>query len=347
MLKPYTKAQVTFDIIREIGQEGKNSKVYIAKDHNLNADLVIKEIQKSTITDVNEYFNESKILYLSNHPNVVQVHYACEDNDCIYIAMPHYQNGSIKALINSRYLTVREILIYACQFISGLHNIHSKKLIHFDVKPDNILISDSNEALISDFGLAKHTNLSGIAGQDKMYVRQYPPEVYDGDHFTNTFDIYQVGITLYRMCNGNDVFDNQFSKYVVNGELERDAFKFDVKNGKFPDRDFFHMHIPTKLRKVVKKCLDIDPAKRFQSAIEISNALAEIEGNELDWCYNEENGDKNWTKDCGDKGYRLKVDSAGNAVATKRTASGRESRITEYCGTSIADAKIKDFIKRH
>jgi serine/threonine protein kinase len=162
MLKPYKRAEVTFEPILEIGQEGKNSTVHVVNDPNLNAQLVIKTIPKSSL-NVAEYFSESQILYLSSHPNVVPVHYACEDADSIYIAMPYFQKGSLNVLMSNKSLTVREIIKYACQFLSGLHNIHSKRLIHFDVKPDNILLSDSDEALISDFGLSRHTDYSGLA----------------------------------------------------------------------------------------------------------------------------------------------------------------------------------------
>ncbi len=90
----------------------------------------------------------------SAHPNVVQIHYACYDADRIYLAMPYYRKGSVTSLITDKYMTVREIVTVGCQVLSGLHNIHSKGLIHFDVKPDNILLSDRGEALLSDFGLA-------------------------------------------------------------------------------------------------------------------------------------------------------------------------------------------------
>jgi len=131
--------------------------------------------------------------------------------------MPYYAKGSIKILLSNRFLTVRQIIRYAIQFLTGLHNIHSKKLIHFDVKPDNILISDNDEAMLSDFGLAQPVNLLGIAGQDRLYNKQRPPEAFKYDHFDLRYDIYQVGITLYRMCNGNDIFNNQFLKY-TNGK---------------------------------------------------------------------------------------------------------------------------------
>ena len=88
MLKPYQKAELMFDIIKEIGQDGQNSKTYVTHDHQLNAEIVTKQILKSKLNSPAEFFAESQALYTSAHPNVVQVHYACYDNDHVYVEMP-------------------------------------------------------------------------------------------------------------------------------------------------------------------------------------------------------------------------------------------------------------------
>ena len=141
--------------------------------HQLDAEIVVKQIPKAKIASTANFFDESKALYASAHPNVVQIHYACEDTDSVYLAMPYYRKGSVTGLITGKNMTVREIVTVGCQILSGLHNIHSKGLIHFDVKPDNILLSDRQEALLSDFGLAKQMNLSGVAFQDRLYSVSY------------------------------------------------------------------------------------------------------------------------------------------------------------------------------
>ena len=168
---------------REIGADGQNSRTNASRDHQLDAEIVTKQIAKSKLNSPANFFDELKALYTSAHPNVVQIHYACQDDDYIYLAMPYYRKGSVKGLITGRHMTVREVVAIACQVLSGLHNIHSKRLIHFDVKPDNILLSDRGEALLADFGLAKQTNYSGIAAQDRLYVKTTPPEATRGDQF--------------------------------------------------------------------------------------------------------------------------------------------------------------------
>lgn len=128
MFSPLQIAQVSFQLKDEIGAEGKNSKTYIARDHQLDADIVIKKIDKSDIQHRDTYFEESRRLYASAHPHVVQLHYACESDEHVFLAMPHYTNGSLKSLISKCFLTVREIITIGCQIASGLHNIHSKGL---------------------------------------------------------------------------------------------------------------------------------------------------------------------------------------------------------------------------
>jgi len=344
MINIYNFAQVSFNLKSEIGQEGKNSNTYIADDHQLGAEIVIKKIAKKNLDSLDTFFNESKILYLSSHPNVVQIHYACQDNDNIYIAMPYYKNGSLNNLINSKFLTVREIVVLGCQIASGLHNIHSKRLIHFDIKPDNILLSERGEALISDFGLSRHTDITGKAFQDRMYIKMLPPEALNGDQFTALFDVYQLGLTLYRMCNGNSNFYAQFHAYgETTSSFDRDKFRFDIRNSRFPNRSAFLEHIPEKLRKIIKKCLEPEIINRYRATIEVANALAEIDGNTLDWQFSQTDVSKVWTKLINDREYKLAIASDGTSLAEKKTLS-KVTRIPDYCKQSLTSRDIKKFL---
>lgn len=341
MLKPYHKAELTFDIIREIGQDGKNSHTFIAHDHQLNADIVAKRLLKASLNSPDEFFAESKALYASAHPNVVQVHYACFDDDHVYVAMPYYSAGSMKDLMAARHLTVREIIAMGCQVLAGLHNIHSKSLIHFDIKPDNILLSARGEALISDFGQAKQMNFSGIAAQDRLYGKMIPPEATRTDHFDRRFDIYQVGLTLYRMANGNAHFYDQFAKYGPPNNFDRGAFQFDVRNGRFPDRSSFLPHIPSTLRNVVRRCLEVDPASRYGSAVDVANAIAGIDGPCLDWQLQLQGNSRVWTKTIDGTKLEVVVNADGSCEGYKATDSGTRRRVRDLCKNSINDKELK------
>lgn len=345
MLKPYKRAEVSFELQKEIGHEGRNSRVHVAHDPNLDATVVIKTIAKPTL-DVDAYFAESQLLYRSNHPNVVPIHYACEDADSIYLAMPYFERGSLNKEISNRFLTVREAIRYATHFLSGLHNVHSKQLVHLDIKPDNILLTERNEAMLSDFGLAKRTNYSGLAEQDRMYVRILPPEYFQKKGFDARSDIYQVGLTLYRMLNGNKVFYDQFDAYGTGKDFDREHFRHDVLNERFPRRDAYPEHVPQRFRRVIAKCLKSDPAARYRAATDVVTALADIGGADLDWQYSVDADSRRvWSKSEEDRMIRLCVDSTGCAYADKTCGEAAARRIKDYCKEGITSAEIRKFLK--
>ena len=345
MLRPHSRAEVEFDLIKNIGQEGCNSTVHIAYDRQLDAEIVVKRVSKADLSSAAEFFEESRILYLGSHPNVVQIYYACQDDDNIYIAMPLYIRGSLNRLLEERFLTVREIVAHGCQIASALHHIHSKQLIHFDVKPDNILLSDRGEALLSDFGLAKKMNDTGIALQDTNYVKMLPPEAVHSEEHSCAYDIYQFGVTLYRLCNGNQVFNQQFNSYVTDNLLECKRFADDIKSGVFPCRNTYPEHIPLRIRKVIKKCLEPNPSERFRAAIEVANELAQIDEC-LDWQYEVLPQSRSWTHDDSEKQIKLIIDEHGKASATKTNlTSSRSSRIRAFCKDNLSPSELKAFFK--
>jgi serine/threonine protein kinase len=345
VLAPYNKAEVSFRLDKEIGQEGANSKTYVAHDEHLDAEIVIKKVPLGGVGSIDQYFEESRILYMSAHPNVVQVYYACKDPSHIYIAMPYYQRGSLNTLMNSRFLTVREIVTLGCQIAAGLHNIHSKRLVHFDIKPDNVLLSDRGEALVSDFGLSRRTSTSGKAEQDRLYFKMCPPEAYKSVEHDARFDIYQFGLTLYRMCVGNAEFYQQFNAFAPSSNFDVNSFKVAVRNGQFPDRSQLPEHIPARLRTVISECLHDDPAQRTQAAVEVANGLAQVD-EKLDWKYSiSPTGHREWVRFQDEMQYRITVAPDGSSYAQKGKTGGKLSRITNYCSSSITSASLKKFLK--
>lgn len=347
MLKPYSLAEVQFQLIDEIGAEGNNSRVFTAHDPQLGTQLIIKKIEKIKLASEDEFFTESSLLHKSAHTNVVPIHYACQDDSHIYLAMPYFSRGSLKSLLAQRMLSVREIVVLGTQFLSGLHHIHSKQLIHFDVKPNNILVSPRGEAVLSDFGLAKQTNFAGIAGQDRIYGSMSPPEAFQGDQFTNKLDIYQSGLTLYRMSVGDTEFYRQYNAYIENGELNRHKFRHAIRNAQFPDTSIFPEHIPQRIRKTIKRCLETEPNERFSSAIEIVNELASVDGNILDWTYSVTTQSRVWEKRVDGKIFQLLVNADGSSIATRKIGNGDVRRIVDYCADQITTNKIRHFLEEH
>ena len=346
MLRPHRRAEIGFEFLREIGQHGQNSRTYIARDPQLNAEIVVKEMAKSGL-DAGRFFGEAQALYASSHPNVVQIHYACEDDDCVYVAMPLYRNQSLKDLLRRRFMTVREIISMGCQILAGLQHVHSKGLVHFDVKPDNVLISDRGEGLLSDFGLTRPIGPRGLAEDDFGYVRTQPPEGFRGYEFPRTFDIYQVGMLLYRMCCGPDEFERQFSRFMPGNVFNRNAFMVAVVNGQFPDKSRFPAHIPERMRSVVKKCLQPDPTDRFLSALDVANSLAVVDGLTLDWRHSELQACQRWEKNVEGTLIEFEWSDTGGTSCYKTKGAGNRRRFLEGCLDRMTDRQVRTFLGEH
>lgn len=329
----YEVAQVNFEKKASIGAEGKNSLAFLAIDHQLGAEIVIKQIKKTDIENQETFFEEARKLYATAHQYVVSIHYACQDENNVYIAIPYYSKGSLKAAMNKRLLTVREVLRYSFHIISALHNIHSKGLIHFDIKPDNILLSDRDEALLSDFGLASWVNPEGFATPESIYNRMAPPEFLQDGEFSTASDIYQFGLTLYRMCNGDGHFYDQLNS------LTPETFYDYLGKGLFPDRKAFLPHIPSKLRKVIRRCLEVLPADRYETVLELANDLAHIDGEHLDWQFVTSDLDAVWTKEKDGMLYEFTHFKDGSTTLTKGRTGAAKKRVTAAC---LKSAKTKD-----
>ena len=280
MTKLLKISKLNFKKKEELNTEGQNSKTYKILDLQLNADLVLKEIKKEDLkkTGEEDYFKESKILYMCEHPNICKIRWSTYDEENIYISMPFYKNGSLNKYIDENILTVRQIIKYSLDILTGLHYIHSKNLVHFDIKPTNILIDNSGKAIITDFGLSKFLNESGFAQNSVFYRNHIPYEaIIDSGKLTNQADIYQFGLTLYRILVSKEDWILQFDNIKNWNE-----FKKAIEEKTFPNTDFIRPYIIKPIRDILKKCIEIDLEKRYNSVIEIINDFSKIDY-ALDW----------------------------------------------------------------
>lgn len=332
---------LSFEIEGTIGDnEGKNSSVFLATDKQLGARLVVKQITKESLKnlgiDIEEYYNESQALYASKSPYVVEIQYACEDEENIYLTMPYLKSGSLNKVMDEKNLTVREIIKYSNDILNGLALIHSKHLIHLDLKPTNILIDDSGKAKITDFGLAKFLDENGLAEQGYSYNWHREPESFLINKRSIYSDIYQFGMILYRMCNGNNILNKQAAYLKID---TWDRLKQCITEGKFPFRKYYLPHIPLKLRKIVEKCLSLNPTDRYNNVIDIMNELNSIIDC-LDWRYCP-TAEYIYQKFFNNKYILLKVeeyDNHFNIISIRTDYNGNnQRRIIKYCKENLKD----------
>lgn len=367
------EATVRFEKSREIGQEGRNSRVFIAHDKYLDAEIVVKEIPvpNDGSNNLEHYLKEARILYRSTHPFVAAILYACVDNtpqpnaQILYLAMPYYREGSLKQYLKRNSCTVKDIVRFSVNFLSGLHNIHTKHLVHGDIKPDNILINDRGEALLSDFGLATHLPESGIVQFCGAYVLHIPPEILSQNvppgkpiFLSYQSDIYQVGLTLFRLCIGEDGFksylQNEYNLGPENGSFQKDKFIDDVISGKYPKltRDIIPLHIPNKLISIIKKCVKPNPEDRYNSVLAIINDLNTLGPKGLQWSIDMEQSDTTktvWVNDADDRSkivFIVQNDNSGHAYRENK-ADGSQRRITKMCKMRVTNREAKEFFEEY
>lgn len=302
---------IPVEFIQEIGQNGQNSQVFLAKETNINRDIVIKQILKSNLNT--NYYQEAIYLNQAKHPNVVEINYAGESSckKYVYLAMPYYKNKSLKEKIFAPNLTVQDILKYSIEFLSGLNCLHIKKLLHLDIKPDNILISDQNNALLSDFGVVTtFPTGKSVQPSNPMFLMLWSPE-YINSGTTNIFtDIYQVGVTLYLMCHKVNI-DDLLPQHLLSlsGNAGIDELQKLIKSGKLYPKTY-PKHIPMEIQKIINRCLHIDMSKRYSSIRGLINDLSQIKPNKnLEWNYQKTNQHEKWWRSDNKECF---LDNSGN-----------------------------------
>lgn len=264
-------AEIRYERGDQIGiGQGMNSAVFLATDPQLQGPIAVKEIPKSRLgNSVKRYFEEARVMFASAHPNVVPIQYACQTPIVVCLAMPYYPAGSLASRICSGPLPLRAIIRVGDGVLSGLAQVHLKGFLHLDVKPTNVLFNTNGSPMLADFGQAREVLNNGTVQVPEMYIHAWPPEVATKGVATVESDLFQVGLLLYRAANGDPWYQRQIP-------LKEDLEKKIVR-GKFPDRSLFMPHVPSRLRRVIRKALRIDPAERFRSATDMAQALGRVQ----------------------------------------------------------------------
>ncbi len=230
-------SSIQYEKRRQIGVgQGLNSVVFLGFDPQLGGEIAVKEIEKCNLgNDPTAYFNEAQIMFEASHPNVVPIQCASASTDKIYLAMPYFRRGSLADRIHQIPLSLRETLTTAHGVLSGLARIHRAGSLHFDIKPSNVLFSDTEVPMVADFGQARRIGPHGTVQVPPMYALGIPPEPWAHQVGLVQSDIYQCGLLLYRTVNGDLFFQEQRLKIAHDHELSAR-----VQAGKFPDRNLFY-----------------------------------------------------------------------------------------------------------
>jgi serine/threonine-protein kinase len=244
-------------------------------------------------------------------------------NGSLYIAMEYLRQGSVEARYRGRPVPLRSAVKYLSDLCWGLEYSHNQGYIHRDIKPGNILLGPDGVVKLSDFGLAVRVP-RGETASPYGYLTHVAPEVFSKGNTSKLSDLYALGVTAYRLING-DGFLPEINDV---GELQ-DA----VLTGDYPDRDYYSPYVPAKLRRIVNKCMSVDPDERYQMASAFRRQLEAIELH-CDW---------KWQRNRRGIRYSSSIGNARVIFLIKDLRSGRfDIETTRQVGRGVARRVIKD-----
>jgi hypothetical protein len=257
--------------------QGGFAAVFRARDNSLNRDVAVKvlDVELTPSSNVAERFiREAQTIARLEHPHIVPIYKVGRHEGVLYIIMRCIDGPSLRQLLGThKRLSVGDAARITRQVTDALAYAHSHDIVHRDIKPDNILLNTSGHVLVTDFGIAKAAQAAaGVGGQGEQLTTegmiigtpQYmSPEQASGDKVDGRSDIYSLGIVLYQMLAGSPPFDGNSSASILAKQLTQPPDP--IRRGR-PD-------VGEELAFVLDRMLEKNPAKRFQTAAEVSRAL--------------------------------------------------------------------------
>ncbi len=323
---------------------GNFGEVWFAEDISLNNSCAVKLLPKDDAT-IDERLLEAKIGNRLQHTNVVNIKYAdvIEHNSktLVAIAMPFYKNGSVTSQLNScNFLPTNLAVKCLIDILRGLEYLHENGYYHCDIKPNNILIGDNGEYILSDYGITCYSPTHTAVRPRQCYLPHTSPETINKNIYDARTDIYQLGLTAFRLFNGISEIKNDFSADV-------NAFSNSVLNGKVVTDNKYQPYVPKKIRRVISKAIALNPDERYQSALEMRRALEQIALR--GYCTSNVNGDIVFVS--GNKEYRFEIipvtDKTSNIVVyQKNQNSGRETKSNKFCCENVKKSEVKNKIHK-
>ena len=250
--------------------EGGMGVVYKAWDTHLDRFVAIKVLPPGRRTDTERqrrFVQEAKAASALNHPNIVHIYDINTADGVTFIVMEYVAGRTLDALIRAGRLPMADALGYAVQIADALSAAHAAGIIHRDIKPGNIMVADSGQVKVLDFGLAKLTQpdqdatptvtgpLTTAEGEVLGTPAYVSPEQAEGRKVDARSDIFSFGAVLYEMTTGERPFAGRSTLDVLHAVThEQPRLLSDARVG-----------TPPELRMIIEKALEKDPADRYQS----------------------------------------------------------------------------------
>jgi eukaryotic-like serine/threonine-protein kinase len=299
-----------YEIIEKIGGGGM-AMVYKAKCHLLNRNVAVKILRNELIHDkdlVVKFKRESQAVASLSHPNIVNVYDVGEVEDSYYIVMEMVSGKTLKKVIQEKgAMHQEEIIYYTKQIARALQHAHENFVVHRDIKPQNILITEDHRAKVADFGIALSASTSTLTNTGNLMgsVHYFSPEQARGGYTDAKTDLYSLGIVMYEMATGKLPFEGESPVTVALKHLQQDI--------ELPSQ--VNPSVSEGLEKIILKLTQKEQISRFQSASSLIDALNQLE-TDPDFVINEA------YDDFDDNPTQVNMQAKGNEV---RTMAGKKS----------------------
>ena len=287
-----------YRVISSLGQGGMGA-VYLADDTRLGRRVALKVLPAGVAADpdrMRRFEQEARLASALTHPNVATIFEIGQQDDIRFLAMEYVEGRSLSERIKEGPLIIPELVKIGIEVADALDDAHSKGIVHRDIKPANLMITPRGHVKVLDFGLAKlqagamaadETQLLTSAGLVVGTVEYMSPEQALGRDVDHRTDIFSLGVMLYEMAAGRRPFSGATPSETMARILQAQ-----------PDAVArFNYEVPEELERVIRKCLEKDRERRYQSARELIVDL------------------KNLERDSSPE----RMPSAGTAVAQRRT----------------------------
>ena len=260
-----------YELLEKIG-DGGMAVVYKGKDKLLNRFIAVKILRPEFTKDatfVENFKRESQAAAGLSHPNIVGVYDVGREGNINYIVMELIEGDTLNKIIEKEApMDYRKVIDIAKQVASALRIAHKNKIIHRDVKPHNIMVTNDGVVKLADFGIARAVNDATLSTGSKIVgsVHYFSPEQARGNYVDERSDIYSLGIVMYEMLTGKVPFDGDNPVTVALKHINEEIT---------PPREL-EPGIPPALERIVMKCTNKFQTNRYSSADELIQDLDNV-----------------------------------------------------------------------
>ncbi len=259
-----------YQLLKPIGR-GLMTIIYRGIDTHSDQVVAIKVLRDTYSTDpkfVKRFQHEAELMYSLQHPNIVHVYDYGHTISDYFIIMELIEGTDLKRYMHSRgFLDANRTIMIACDVAIGLSEAHRRGIVHRAVIPQHILMDNAGLIKLSSFTIASVKGINdedlSTTGASLNIVPYFPPEQAMGEIVTPATDIYALGIVMYEMLTCHPPFDGDSPVAVAMQHIQ------DIP--KPPSQ--FSPNIPTALEKIIMRCLEKEPDKRFRNGPELAKAL--------------------------------------------------------------------------